>query len=142
MKIFKIFPAFLALLLLFSLAAPAALAQEAPRLTAQAVLLADLDSGVILYEFNGDAQRSPASLTKIMTILLTLEAVERGEVSLDDPVTAGTDCRSGMRDDSSSVGIVPGETMSLRDLVYCAAVASGNDACNVIAVHVAGSIPV
>ena len=141
MKIFKIFPAFLALLLLFSLAAPAALAQEAPRLTAQAVLLADLDSGVILYEFNGDVQRSPASLTKIMTILLTLEAVERGEVSLDDPVTAGADCRSGMRDDSSSVGIVPGETMSLRDLVYCAAVASGNDACNVIAVHVAGSIP-
>ena len=88
MKIFKIFPAFLALLLLFSLAAPAALAQEAPRLTAQAVLLADLDSGVILYEFNGDVQRSPASLTKIMTILLTLEAVERGDVSLDDPVTA------------------------------------------------------
>ena len=141
MKIFKIFPAFLVLVLLLSLSAPAALAQDAPRLTAQAVLLADLDSGAILYEQNGDVQRSPASLTKIMTVLLALEAAERGEVGLDDPVTAGADCRSGMRDDSSSVYLVVGETMSLRDLLYCAAVASGCDACNVIAVHVAGSIP-
>lgn len=141
MKIFRFFPGLLVLCLLLSLFPPCALALDGPELTAQAVLLADLDSGAVLYEQNSDVQRSPASLTKIMTVLLALEAVERGEISLEDPVTAGPSCRSGMREDSSSVGIVSGETMSLRDLLYCAAVASGNDACNVIAVYVAGDIP-
>ena len=142
MKKFRTFSLILAFSLLFSLAGPGAQALEEPeRLSAQAVLLVDLDSGLVLYERNADQQRTPASLTKIMTILLALEAAERGEVSLDDPVTAGPDCRSGMRDDSSSVGIRAGEQMSLRDLLYCAAVASGNDACNVIAAYLAGSIP-
>ena len=141
MKIFKIFPAVLLICMLLSLSAPAALALEGPQLTAKAALLTDLDSGVVLYEKNGRDQRSPASLTKVMTILLTLEAVEKGEASLDDTVTAGADCRSGMRDDSSSVGIVSGESMRLRDLLYCAAVASGNDACNVIASYLGGGIP-
>ena len=141
MKIFKIFPVLLALCLLFALFAPCALALDGPQLTAQAVLLADLDSGAILYEVNADARRSPASITKIMTLMLTLEAVERGEISLDDMVTAGADCRRGMRDDSNSAGIVAGEQLTLRDLLYCAAVASGNDACNVLAAYVAGDIP-
>ena len=141
MKIFKIFPVLLVLCLLFALFAPCAFALDGPQLTAQAVLLADLDSGTVLYEVNADARRSPASITKIMTLMLTLEAVERGEISLDDPVTAGADCRRGMRDDSSTTGIVAGETLRLKDLLYCAAVASGNDACNVLAAYVAGDIP-
>ena len=141
MKIFKIFPVLLVLCLLFALFAPCAMALDVPQLTAQAVLLADLDSGAVLYERNADAQRSPASITKIMTLMLTLEAVERGEIRLDDPVTAGADCRRGMRDDSSTTGIVAGETLRLEDLLYCAAVASGNDACNVLAAYVAGDIP-
>lgn len=141
MKIFKTFPAFLAIVLLLALCAPPALALDGPELSAKAVLLADLDSGAVLFERNMLEQRSPASLTKVMTLLLALEAVDRGEASLDDAVTAGADCRSGMRDDSSSVGITQGETLLLEDLLYCAAVASGNDACNVIAVHISGSIP-
>ncbi len=141
MKIFRFFPAVLLVCLLLSLFAPAALALEGPELTAKAVLLADLDSGLIVYEQNSDVQRSPASLTKIMTILLTLEAAERGEVGMDTVITAGTDCRNGMRDDSSSVYLQAGEKMSLRDLLYCAAVSSGNDACNVIAAYLGGDIP-
>ena len=141
MKIFRIIPVLLVLCLLFALFAPCALALDGPQLTAQAVLLADLDSGAILYEVNADARRSPASITKIMTLMLTLEAVERGEISMDDMVTAGADCRRGMRDDSSSASIVAGEQLTLRDLLYCAAVASGNDACNVLAAYVAGDIP-
>ena len=141
MKIFRIFPVLLILCLLFALFAPCAMALAGPQLTAQAVLLADLDSGAILYEVNADARRSPASITKIMTVMLTLEAVERGEIGLDDPVTAGADCHRGMRDDSSTTGIVAGETLRLEDLLYCAAVASGNDACNVLAAYVAGDIP-
>ena len=140
MKKIRIFPMLLIGILLVALAAPAALALDAPELTAQAVVLVDLDSGMILYEKNMLQQRSPASLTKVMTILLALEAADRGEVSLSDTVTAGLDCQQGMSDDSSSVYIVAGEQMSLRDLIYCAAVSSGNDACNVIASYVGGSI--
>ena len=140
MKNLRIFPLVLALCLCFAVLSPSAAALDAPALSAQAVLLVDLDSGRILYEKNADQQRSPASLTKVMTMLLVLEAVDRGELGMEDLITAGSDCRQGMRDDSSSVGILPGEEMTLRDLLYCAAVASGNDACNVLAVATAGSI--
>ncbi len=138
MKKFRIFPLILLLCLLFALSAPAAQALDAPELSAQAVILVDLDSDLILYEKNSMQQRSPASLTKVMTVLLTLEAVERGEVTLDDVVTAGPDCQNGMDDDSSSVYIVIGEQLTLRDLLYCAMVSSGNDACNVIASYLGG----
>ncbi len=140
MKKFRIFPLILLFCLLFALTAPAALALDAPELSAQAVILVDLDSGLILYEKNSMQQRSPASLTKVMTVLLTLEAVERGDAAMDDVVTAGPDCQNGMDDDSSSVYIMIGEEMTLRDLVYCAMVSSGNDACNVIASYLGGSI--
>ncbi len=141
MKKLRIFPLLLILCMLFVLWTPTALALDGPDLTAQAVLLVDLDSGTILYQLNSMNPRSPASLTKVMTILLTLEAVDRGEVSLDDVVTAGMDCQNGMSDDSSSVYIVEGEQMTLRDLLYCAAVSSGNDACNVIASYLGNGIP-
>ena len=124
--------------------APAASADgklEGPELSAEAVLLVDLDSGTILYQLNSSYPRSPASLTKVMTILLALEAVDRGEARMGDIVTAGMDCQNGMGDDSSSVYIVAGEQLSLRDLLYCAAVSSGNDACNVIASYLGNGIP-
>ena len=140
MKKLRIFPLLLIVLLTFALIGPTAQALDAPELDAQAVILVDLDSGIILYEKNMMQQRSPASLTKVMTVLLALEAVERGEAALDDVVTAGVDCQNGMGEDSSSVYIVAGEQMTLRDLLYCAAVSSGNDACNVIASYVGGSI--
>ena len=107
----------------------------------QSVILVDLDSGTTLYQVNYMMPRRPASLTKVMTILLALEAVERGEVSMETIITAGLDCQNGMGDDSSSVYIVAGEQMTLRDLLYCAAVSSGNDACNVIASYLGNGIP-
>jgi D-alanyl-D-alanine carboxypeptidase (penicillin-binding protein 5/6) len=107
----------------------------------QSVILVDLDSGTTLYQVNYMMPRRPASLTKVMTILLALEAVERGEVTMDTIITAGLDCQNGMGDDSSSVYIVAGEQMTLRDLLYCAAVSSGNDACNVIASYLGNGIP-
>jgi D-alanyl-D-alanine carboxypeptidase (penicillin-binding protein 5/6) len=121
--------------------APAGEKLEGPELSAKAVYLVDLDSGYPLYSLDSGYPRSPASLTKVMTVLLALEAVDRGEASLDDVVTAGLDCQNGMSDDSSSVYIVAGEQMTLRDLLYCAAVSSGNDACNVIASYLGGGIP-
>ena len=123
------------------LEAPAACALDAPPLhSAKAVVLADMDSGRLLYELNKDEQRAPASLTKIMTVLLAIEAIERGEVTLDEMVTAQADCLAGLNTDSSTSGIQPGEIISYRDLLYCAMVHSANEACNILAHRVAGSV--
>lgn len=141
MKKFRIFPLFLAILLLFTALSPAALALDDPPLdSAQAVVLLDLDSGRVLYSKNMDQQRSPASLTKIMTVLLAIEALEKGEVTLDEPVTAQSDCLAGLDTDSSNSGIQPGEIISYRDLLYCAMVHSANEACNILAYRVSGSV--
>ena len=142
MKKNKILPLLISLCLLFSLFAPAASALDEPPLhSAKAVVLADMDSGRLLYEMNKDEQRSPASLTKIMTVLLAVEALERGEVSLDEMVTAQADCLAGLNTDSSTSGIQPGEIISYQDLLYCAMVHSANEACNILAHRVSGSVP-
>lgn len=141
MKKFKIISFLLALCLSFSLLAPAAHALDGPSLrSAKAVVLVDLDSGRLLYELNRDEQRAPASLTKIMTVMLAVEALERGEVSLDEMVTAQADCLAGLDTDSSTSNIQPGEIISYKDLLYCALVHSANEACNVLAARVSGSV--
>ncbi len=111
-----------------------------PELTAHCALLADLESGQVYYAHNADQRAYPASLTKIMTVLLALEAVDRGDVNLKDQVTAGDDCRLGLDEESSTAGIMPGEIMTLENYLYCAMISSANEACNVIAAYVAGSI--
>lgn len=118
-----------------------AFAVEPPHLqSADAVLVVDMNTDTILYEVNKDQYHSIASLTKIMTCLLAVEAVEAGRVNLDDQVTAQSDVLQGLDVSSSNAQIQPGETFLFEDLIYCALVHSANDACNAIAVHVAGSI--
>ncbi len=140
MKNFRIFSLILCLALAFGLASPAASALSAPTLDGQAALVVDLDSGRFLYALNAEQQRAPASLTKVMSVLLALEAVDRGDVSLGDVVTAQQDCREGLGEDSSSAGIIPGVQLSLRELLYCAMVGSANEACNVIGSYLSGSV--
>ncbi|MDO5444098.1 MAG: D-alanyl-D-alanine carboxypeptidase family protein [Eubacteriales bacterium] len=125
---------------LFSAIQVPAYALDAPRVKAEAIVLADMDSGVILYEKNMNQMRSPASLTKIMTGLLAVEAIERGDIALDDIITAPSNCWDGMDLDSSNAEILPGEKMTFKDYLYCAMVKSANEACNVIAVTLDGSI--
>ena len=142
MKKIKIFPLLISICLLLSVFAPAVSALDEPPLhSAKAVVLADMDSGRVLYELNKDEQRAPASLTKIMTVMLAVEALERGEVSLDEMVTAQSDCLDGLNTDSSTSNIQPGEIISYQDLLYCAMVHSANEACNILAHRVAGSVP-
>ena len=136
----KLFTILIAGVLLVSLLVPAASALEIPEIAAEAYILADMDSGNILCEKNMTVRRSPASLTKIMTGLLAVEAVERGDIGLEDMITAPADCWTGMDSDSSNAEINPGEVMSFQDYLYCALVKSANEACNVIAVAVSGSI--
>lgn len=140
MKKFKLIPLIIMVCLLLTVAAPSAFALEDPSLVAKEVVLVDLNTGRVLYSKNADAQVSPASLTKIMTGLLAVEAVERGEHSWDEMVTAGSDCRLGMDESSSTAGIMPGEILSYRDLVYCAMLPSANEACNILATCISGSI--
>ena len=140
MKKIKIFPLILIICLALCALAPSAYAIDDPQLGAQAVYLADMNTDEVLYEKNADEQRSPASLTKIMTGLLAIEAVESGQCSMDDIVTAGADAWHGMAEDSSNSNIQPGEMMTYRDLVYCAVVHSANEACNILATYISGSI--
>ena len=137
----KIIPILLAVCLLLPCFSASAYAVEPPHLqSADAVLVVDMNTDTILYEVNKDQFHSIASLTKIMTCLLAVEAVESGRVNLDDQVTAQADVLQGLDVSSSNAQITPGETFLFEDLIYCALVHSANDACNAIAVHVAGSI--
>ena len=110
------------------------------QLQANCVLLADEDSGQYYYTRNIDAKAYPASLTKIMTLLLAVEAVERGDVNLSDTVTAYDDCNADMVEGASNADIKVGETMTFEDFLYCAMISSANEACNVVAEYVCGSI--
>lgn len=141
MKKSKILSAILLLTLLSALVLPgraAALSDPAP--SVKAAVVADTATGNVLYAKNGDGQVYPASTTKIMTVLLAVEAIEDDKVSLTDEVTAGSGIMAGLTEDGSTAGIVPGETMTLEDLLYCAMLSSANEACNIIAEHIGGDV--
>lgn len=132
---------FLSVFFIFALLLPCfatAMALEDPQPQCTAALLVDATYDEVLYEMNAHEKRYPASITKIMTTLLTLEAVDRGELSLDDVITAPQGIYSGLSADSSTANIKSGEQMTLRDLLYCALVASANESCNVLAYAVSG----
>lgn len=141
MKKLRYTAAIMCLSLLLGLAAPHALAEAAgPELSsAKSALVGDMSSGRILYSVGAYTRSEPASITKMMTLLLAAEAIEAGEVSLEDRVTASKNCHFDLTDDSSTAHINEGETMSLKDLMYCAALVSANEACNIIAEHISGS---
>lgn len=103
--------------------------------SATAALLIDLNTGRTVYEQDADVKIYPASLTKIMTCLLALE-----NGNLSDVITVGESAISGLDQDSSVVGLKVGEKISLENLLYCMMVSSGNDAANVVAEYIAGSI--
>ncbi|MFB0921426.1 MAG: D-alanyl-D-alanine carboxypeptidase family protein [Oscillospiraceae bacterium] len=111
-----------------------------PTTNAKAIALVDTTTGSILYAKNADEKVYPASTTKIMTALLAVEAIESGKAALSDSVTAGSDIMTGLSEDGSTAGIVPGETMTLESLLYCTLLSSANEACNIIAEYIGGDI--
>ncbi len=133
---------FAVLLLLLCLAASLfvspALALEEPTVRAKAAILMNAEDGEVYFGLHEELPLPPASTTKVMTCLLAFEAVERGEVSLSDAVTASSSFQFDLAADGSSANIQPGETMSLEDLLYCALVCSANEACNIIGEYVSG----
>ena len=103
---------------------------------AKSAVLMDLSTGRVLYSKNADEALPPASVTKIMTILLFMEEVERGNISLDDEITVSEYAASM---GGSQVYLEPGETMRAEELLKCVIISSANDAAVALAEKVAGS---
>ena len=103
----------------------------------KSAILMDITSGTVLYEKNSHEKLPIASVTKVMTLLLVMEALDEGRISLDDTVTCSPEAASM---GGSQIWLEPGETMSVHELVKAAAVVSANDACAALAEHVDGSI--
>lgn len=135
MKKFKTLFAFLCTLTVLCSYLPQVSAIDSVDLNSDYALLIEPSSGEILYEKNADMRTSPASLTKIMTALLVLEYGH-----LDEIVTVTASSLEGLHPESSTINLKPGEEVPLGVLLQCILIASGNDACNVAAVHVAGSV--
>ncbi len=141
MKKLKFLPLFFLLCLAVSfLCAPAAAAVSDPAVIVPTALVTDRRTGEAIFSRNADARLYPASTTKVMTVLLAVEAVELGNVYLNNAVTATETAMGDLIAEGSTAGILPGETMTLENLLYCAMVASANEACNIIAEHVSGSV--
>lgn len=115
----------------------AAPAFAAPEYDARAVVLMDSRSGAVLFEDNSAEPLPPASVTKVMTMLLLMEAIDRGEVSYDTVITASERAKSM---GGSTIFLDAGEQMTVDDLLKGIAVASGNDACVAVAEYLAGSV--
>ncbi len=103
---------------------------------APSAILMEKETGTVLWEKNADERLRPASVTKVMTILLIVEAVDSGALSLDEPITCSA-YAAGMG--GSQVFLEEGEQMSLREMLKCIVVASANDAAVAVAEHMAGS---
>ena len=139
MKIRRFLSVFLLTLLLTGLfCVPQASAVDLPQVNAKAALLMDYESGRMLYGLNERDTEYPASITKVMTALLTLEAVDQGVLTLDQPVTAPS-LVNDMDPTGSSADIKEGEVLTVEQLLYCMMLVSANEAACILAETVAGS---
>lgn len=105
-------------------------------ITAPSAILLEPVSGQVLYEKNCDEQCPCASITKVMTLLLVMEAIENGQLSLEETLTASEHAASM---GGSDIWLKPGEEMSVDDLIKSTVIMSANDAAVVLAERVAGS---
>lgn len=158
MKIRRFYALFFSLLILMSLSVPALAAGQEPavepeipeepeaaddgvfRVEAKAALLIDPDTEELLYEQDAHERLYPASVTKILTCLLVLEAIDQGKLTMDTVLTASETAISAVPPDGSNVGIQPGEELTVEELLYCIMLSSANEGCNILAEAIDGSI--
>ncbi len=107
-----------------------------PETSAPSAVLMEKTTGTVLYAKDEHTPREPASVTKIMTLLLTMEAIDSGQLSYDDVVTASARAASM---GGSQIWLKEGEQMTVRDLLKAVCVVSGNDAAVALGEHLAGS---
>lgn len=113
-----------------------AVSSAAIELSSPSAILMEASTGTVLFEKNPDEIRSPASITKIMTLLLTFEALEKGRIKLEDEVITSSYAKSM---GGSQVYLEEGEVQTVDTLIKCITVASGNDASVAMAEFIAGS---
>lgn len=111
-------------------------AEDILEIQSPSVILLEPQTGQILYEKNADERRHPASVTKVMTLLLTFEQIGSGKMSLNDVVTVSEHAASM---GGSQCFFEPGETQTVEDMIKCIVIASGNDAAVAMGEHIAGS---
>ena len=135
------FPALLAVVtLLVTLFLPlSASALEDPGLTCRNAILLDATYDEVLYDKGAYDKAYPASITKVMTALLVLEAVDAGELSLDTPITATAEALE-VPEGSSVAGIQVGDTYTVEQFLYCLLLPSGNEVAQILAIAVDGSV--
>ena len=115
---------------------PAADSSDVLNLSAPSVLLMEASTGTILYEKNSHTVLRPASITKIMTLILIFDAIESGQISLEDTVTVSEYAASM---GGSQVFLEPNETQTVDTMIKCISIASANDACVAMAEFICGS---
>lgn len=134
MKAFSIF--LTVILVLFSVFAVPVSAAPVIESDARSLILIEAETGTVLYEKDADLPLPPASVTKVMSMLLVMEAIDGGKITLDDTVTvSGYAANMG----GSQVYLEEGEQMSVHELLKCVVVSSANDACVALAEYVSGS---
>ena len=102
----------------------------------KSAVLMDVATGTVLYEQNAHEALAPASVTKVMTMLLIMEAIDSGRIGWDDTVTAS---EAAAAKGGSQIYLKVGETMTVSDMVKSIAVSSANDCACAMAEHMAGS---
>lgn len=112
------------------------MASDIPELTARSAIVTDAE-GTILYEQDADLRLPPASVTKIMTLLLAIESVEQGILRTDDVITTG---KRAAGEGGSQIWLKEGEKMSAYDMLTAIAVVSANDAAFAVMEHLYGNI--
>ena len=115
---------------------PAAAVTGAPEVEAGSAVLMEKETGAVLYEANAHDKLEPASVTKVMTLLLVMEALDAGRIQKEDLVTVSARAASM---GGSQVYLKEGEQMTVDDMLKAVAVVSGNDAAVALAEHIAGS---
>ncbi len=110
--------------------------EEAQLIEAPSGILMEASTGTVLYEKDADTRRSPASITKIMTLILIFDALEKGNLKLTDTITTSAHAKSM---GGSQVFLEEGETQDAETMIKCIVIASGNDASVAMAEHLAGS---
>ncbi len=108
----------------------------APEVTTPSYIVMEASTGQVICEQDADTRRSPASITKIMTLLIIFEHLKSGRIRLEDEVTTSAYAKSM---GGSQVFLEEGETQTLKTMIKCIAVASGNDASVAVAEYIAGS---
>lgn len=107
-----------------------------PQVSAPSAILMEASTGSVIYEKDADTARPPASVTKVMTMLLIFDALESGKIKLEDEVTTSEYAASM---GGSQVFLEPGETQTVETMLKCISVASANDACVAMSEYIAGS---